>query len=240
MKKQSIFTVLFLSFLVSAFAQGNPEKTLTIMKFYPFGLVTNSLQLGLEKFNKDNNRSTNVIFGIRYKKSNGNIQFDANGNSFENYNNWAGASILFERRIYIPKFKSKFIDENPERPFKYGVYLAPFLKVDYNVRDFDNSFYAYNNINGQSIYEFVRNKGKINYFGGTGGLNIGYQFTVFQHLYIDTYLGGGLRLLNKKENVEFNRPAGVFYYSSDNGAILEFVDKAGVVPNAGITVGVNW
>ncbi|MFN3852279.1 MAG: hypothetical protein ACK4NY_22780 [Spirosomataceae bacterium] len=240
MKKQ--FSVLLLAFLVfstGTFAQKSDEKPLTILKFYPLGLVTNSLQLGFEKFNKDFSRSTNVVFGVRYKKGNGNIQYDANGNSFDNYNNWAGASILFERRIYIPKFKSKFIDENPEKPFKYGVYLAPFLKADYNVRDFDNSFYSYNNANGQSNTVLVRNYGKISYLGGTAGLNIGYQFTLFQYMYIDTYLGGGLRLLSKKENV--NRSSqNQTYYSGDYGAIIEFVDKAGVVPNAGITLGVSW
>ncbi|MCU0324603.1 MAG: hypothetical protein MUF45_05045, partial [Spirosomaceae bacterium] len=95
-------------------------------------------------------------------------------------------------------------------------------------------------VNGQSINEFVRYKGKIDYLGGTAGVNIGYQFTLFQHLYIDTYLGGGLRLLSKNENIQRQQQQIGYYYNGDNGAILEFVDKAGVVPNAGITVGVNW
>lgn len=210
------------------------------MKFYPFGLVTNSLQLGFEKFNNEKSRSMNVVFGIRYKKSDGYNQLDPTGNAYQNFTNWIGASVLLERRIYIPKLKSKFIDENPEKPFKYGVYLAPFLKLDYNQNDFDNSFYSYNNVNGQSNYQLIRNKGKVDYFGGTAGLNIGYQFTLFQHLYIDTYLGGGLRLLSKNQNLERQLQQIGFLYNDANGAILEFVDKAGVVPNAGITVGVNW
>ncbi len=226
-------------------AQSNNQKIETkpfgTLKFYPLGLVTNTLQLGTEQFNKANNRSTVAILGLRYRKSQReNSSFSTN---IDGFNNWKGATLLLERRIYVPKFKFRPHLEKPDQLFGSGVYVAPFIKLDYSINDIDITEYKNTLEGGVNKSQLVQTTGKINYFGGIGGLNLGYQLTLFQYLYLDAYLGGGLRLLNKndktKEKVLSNSNGyiGSFY---DSGAIETFVVREGVVPNAGISIGIKW
>lgn len=240
--KKNLLTCSLVLLSLTIFAQSQPEtKAFRNLKFYPFGLVTSTLQLGIEDFSKDNKRSSVAIFGLRYRKSNPD-RFN-NLSTQQGFDNWVGGTLLLERRFYVPKFTIRPQYERPEQTFGYGIYFAPFLKLDYNVNDID--YVEYTNVfeNNVNKIQIVRKTGKINYFGGTGGVNVGYQFTIFQYLYVDAYLGGGLRLLHKTDKTKQTiLPNSGNYYSSSfgSGAIETFTTQEGVVPNGGISLGIRW
>jgi hypothetical protein len=240
MKKILLLSAIyFICLSLNAQTKSIESRPFGTLKFYPLGLVTNSLQLGTEQFNKENNRSLVAILGLRYRKGNRNNIFSS---SNQGYNNWKGASLLLERRIYIPKFKFRNHLQKPDQLFGSGVYVAPYLKADYNVNDVDFTVFKNEVQGGVNKNTYVNTVGKINYFSGTGGINIGYQVTLFQYLYLDMFLGGGLRILNKNDKTKDTIVGNNGFYESyyNNGAIETFVTREGVVPNGGISIGVRW
>lgn len=241
MKKQLLLIgLLALSF--GTFAQENNKK-LTVFKFYPFNLITSSLGLGLESFNAEQNRSTQFTFGVRYRNADATNNNYYGSGSITNYSKWKGFNVGIERKIFVPTFKTR--SKNGVEKGRYGVYLAPFLRADYNQNDFDNSYY--NPVvdpkqTNTYINEKVTYAGDATYIGIMPGVNIGFEFTLFQNLYIDAYLGGALRMLSKTENLKTgsNTTSGgcCYYYSSS--VIDNWVKKEGVIPNIGLSVGVKW
>ncbi|MFN3852278.1 MAG: hypothetical protein ACK4NY_22775 [Spirosomataceae bacterium] len=228
------FTILLNCILSVSFAQISVVKSQRIVKLYPVELASNSLQIGIEKFNRSKTQSSNLILGFRYKVNwvNGDSNFQ---NPTENTSNWLGISLNYEKRFYLstPKVDASSLS--------HGFYFAPFLRVDYNYRHLDARYFTYtHDSEGRPVDpNYVIINSRINYFGGTVGSNIGFQVRVFKNIYFDTFLGGGIRLLKKYEDNLLLAPLSK-YYSRDSRNILRFVDKAGVVPNAGITLGVSW
>lgn len=241
-----LFTLIFFSVQ----AQKNDEKPLKIFKFQPFSLITGSMNVGQEFFNNSRTRSTVVGIGVRYINRKNDIN-DYNGanSPYQQKSKWQGATVSLERRFYVPGFfsgdKYSFINNKS----KFGIYLSPGLKVEYNANDYDKGgFYQINdatkpnNVNSK----FYQNSGKISYLGIMPNMNIGLQFTIFQNLYIDTFIGGGIRFISQKltnEKIDTVPTGGVnfgYYGSVDNGALKAFVIKEGVQPNFGFSLGLNF
>ncbi|MCP9761464.1 hypothetical protein [Lacihabitans soyangensis] len=231
-------------------AQQNEEKPLKIFKFQPFSLVTGSMNFGEEIFNKSRTRSTVIGLGIRYINRKNDI-YDSYGtiSAYKQNSKWQGATFSVERRFYVPGFfsgdKYSFINDKS----KFGVYLSPGLKVEYNVNDYDKGGFYYltdstkpNNM----VSKFYRNSGRISYLGLLPNMNIGLQYTIFQNLYIDTYIGGGIRFLSQKKSKEVkdtvpqNGNFTGYYGGNENGALTTFVIREGVQPNFGFALGLNF
>jgi hypothetical protein len=247
--KNSLLAILLLSFL-SVSAQKNDEKPLKIFKFQPFSLATGSMNVSQEFFNKQATRSTVIGLGIRYI----NRASDAYNNfgtisTFKQTSKWQGASLSIERRFYVPGFFSgdelSFIGPKA----KFGVYLAPGLKVEYNQNDYDKGmFYQFVDSTKIGNYDskFYKNSGRISYLGVIPNMNIGLQFTIFQNLYIDTYIGGGIRFISQKlskqevDTVPSNAVNYGYYNLNENGAVQTFVIREGVQPNFGFGLGLNF
>jgi hypothetical protein len=246
MKKLIASTFLVFCFAVSVNAQDG--KKLKIFKFSPFSLITGSLNSGIEIFNSEKTKSTNLYLGIRYKnqkQNNNNYNYGGFNNSYEQFQKWQGVTLGVDRRLYVPAFQSgdklKFINENGG----FGIYFAPGIKGEYNVNKFDNSAYVQmqDPLNQQQpISKFAENTGKVQYISIMPNLNIGMQFTLFQNLYIDVFLGGGIRFLNKKVLEEkkdaLAQPS--YYYGTGDGAIETFITREGVQPNFGFSLGLKY
>jgi hypothetical protein len=77
-------------------------------------------------------------------------------------------------------------------------------------------------------------------------MNIGLQFTLFQNLYIDTYIGGGIRFISQKitnqkvDTIPTNATNYGYYGVNDNSALTTFIIKEGVQPNFGFALGLNF
>ena len=235
---------------LASMAQQNAEKPLKIFKFQPFSLITGSMNFGEEIFNKSRTRSTVIGLGIRYINRKNDIYDSYSAvSAYKQNSKWQGATFSVERRFYVPGFfsgdKYSFINDKS----KFGVYLSPGIKVEYNVNDFDRGgFYYINDANKPNNMDskFYRNFGRISYVGVMPNMNIGLQFTIFQNLYIDIYIGGGIRFLSQKKSKEIKDtvPQNVnlsgYYGGNDNGALTTFVIREGVQPNFGFSLGLNF
>ncbi|WP_255066535.1 hypothetical protein [Lacihabitans sp. LS3-19] len=240
--KKYLFSLVFFAVSI-ANAQ---EKNLKIFKFQPFSLITGSMNFNQEIFNKSQTRSTVFGIGLRYvNKDNEVYNYDNFGNStpYTQTNKWQGATASVDRRFYVPGFfsgdKYTFINEKA----KFGVYLSAGLKLEYNINNYDNSSYIYipDTTKLNSTYKLSKNTGKVSYLGIMPNMNIGMQFTLFQNLYIDTYIGGGIRFISKKISNEVNDgPANGYNYYVNSNAIETFVIKEGVQPNFGFSLGLNF
>jgi hypothetical protein len=240
MKKATTFLALFL--LISLGLQAQEEEKTKIFKYHPFSLITGSFNLSQEIFNKDNTKSTVIGLGIRYVNKESNNNYYSGSTAYEQFNKWQGASVWVDRRFYVPAFQSgnKYGFNNEK--VKFGVYLAPGIKFDYNYNNYDNGYYSNNyNPSGQPIDPvlFVNN-GKTSYLSAFPNMNIGMQFTLFQNMYVDMFIGGGVKFISKKILDENNHQDGSYGYSYvTTEAIEAFVIREGVRPNFGFSLGIN-
>jgi hypothetical protein len=247
--KNTLLAFFILS-VIAANAQQNDDKPLKIFKFQPFSLITGSMNFGEEIFNKSKTRSTVIGLGLRYinRKSDVYNNFGVIS-AFKQTSKWQGLTFSLERRFYVPGFlsgdKYSFLNDKA----KFGVYLAPGVKLEYNQNDYDKGSY-YQIIDSSKVgnydSKFYQNSGRLRYLGVMPNMNIGLQFTVFQNLYIDTYIGGGIRFISQKlTNQKVDpTPGGSLNYGyygvNENGAVQTFVIREGVQPNFGFSLGLNF
>lgn len=243
MKKVLLFTIVLFSTTISYAQQA--EK-LSIFRFQPFSLITGSLNFGGEFFNERQTRSTVVGIGIRYVNKEYDANYDyLNQTPYTQLNKWQGGTISIERRFYVPGFYTgehyKFLNENA----RLGIYFAPQVKGEFNNNKYDfSSYYQVYKPETPNDYTtaFYENSGKINYLSIMPSMNIGLQFTLFQNLYIDTSIGGGIRILSKKViESKLSTGTGSYsnYYNVDTPAIDQFIIKEGVQPNFSFALGLN-
>lgn len=245
MKKLVAFVVIMLFLGNISFAQ-KVEK-MKIFRFQPFSLITGSLTMGEEFFNEANTRSTVINIGVRYVNKEATSSYDYSGsNIHDQFNQWKGASLSVERRFYVPGFftgeKFSFINDKAH----FGIYFAPGVKGEFNSNDFDLGGYYTKYLPekpNEPVYELYNNTGKVNYLSVMPNMNVGLQFTLFQNLYIDTSVGGGIRFMMKNviEKNQSTNSGGYYSYSNiDTPAIDQFIIKEGVQPNFSFALGLNF
>ena len=229
-------TILLWVLLLATLTTEAQEKT-KLFRFNPTQLITSTLSVGFESFNEDLSRSSVLNLGIRYK-SDDNLYYGSSTRSTDQFDYWKGITANYEYRFYIPSFKKKAPNWLNEDYGQSGVYLAPNFRFDYNNHKYDRSYYDFK-YDGNTQEEFlVTDKGTINYLGFMPAISMGVQFNVFQHGYIDLYIGGGLRINAVNELQKTNSDGGSYYYGSSN-AITELIIREGVRPTGGITFGIK-
>jgi hypothetical protein len=241
--KKLIFILSLVSF--SSFSQ--EAKRLKIFKFHPFSLITGSLNVSQETFNKESTKSFIVGLGVRYLNRKEQVSFQ-NGTVNEvipQFNKWQGATLSLERRLYVPGFfggdKYSFISEKGQ----FGIYFSGGSKFEYNVNQFDNSRVGYviDPKNNSNLQTKVIDQSKTQYLGIMPNINMGMQFTLFQNLYTDIHIGGAIRFLSSKvlESNKSNTQDQNYYYGNTlkREAINTFVIKEGVQANFGFALGLR-
>jgi len=227
------------------FGQSTEPKSLTLFKFYPLPLITNAMSFGVEKMNRAQTRSTSLLVGIRYRRAEETFfnPYLQNNATLDNFNQWQGGFMQWERRFYVPTFKR--LDQGTwlDARGSGGVYWAPSLLVDYSVNSFDRSGFEtlFPDQSGQpDIRPFVH-RGDVRLFSVKPSLVMGVQYTLFEHLYFDMSLGAGLRWLTNTEDVEKTPNQSSGYYSSNlTNATDELLYRAGVRVSGQIAIGVKW
>lgn len=236
MKKLTLTILLSFSILIVHAQQTRESRKL--FKLQPFSLITGSLNVSHEIFDYNFKRSSVIGLGIRYiNKVDNNSNY--NGKEYDQFNKWQGVTGSFERRYYMPGFFTgdKYSFLNPKAHF--GVYLSAGIKLEYNLNDFDKSAYV-QDINVTTKFNLIEQTGKFQYLGVMPNLNIGLQYTIFQNLYIDTFIGGGLKIISKKTIAKKTSNSGIDAYKIQTEAVDRFVIKEGVQPNFGFGLGVKF
>lgn len=246
MKKITLFLAIgAMSIGQLAAQETTKEKNLKVFKFDPLPLATSTLSFGVESFNADRTRSTEIHLGIRYRKDNDDYYYEVpvgvHAEPINQFSDWKGVTGTIARRFYVPAFRDREANILNQEASQSGVYFAPSLRLDFNQNEYDRSSYQYVSYDPDGKvdkYELMTRTGKINYLGAMPSLNFGVQFTVFQYAYIDLHVGGGVRIQSTNVLEETNTGTGNNYYYQDN-AITTFVIKEGVQPTGGITFGLR-
>jgi hypothetical protein len=196
-----------------------PKKT--AICFVPTYIFRSTLQIGIQRFNKYQDRSFVLYGGItglsgEYLKEN-------------------GYTAEAQYRFYVKRFKVR-VNQN-EKSYQQGIYVGIWARGE----QFDGK-YAYQDIENfdlQGNIDFISYKGTRNVEALSGGIQFGFQQTFAEHFFIDLYVGGGYRVASvdtqtEIQNTEEIRHSDIIRWH--NGIF----DRGyqGVLPRAGFGLGV--
>jgi hypothetical protein len=200
--KKSIYGLLFLCGL---FYDGTAQSPVNIIKIVPQSFSKNTL-----KFSWEHSTSSKASFNVSpfvalYDRRNEKV---------------LGAGLDLAKKIYVSRMDSAA----PLKGF-YGAASICYAYYQTQYKKFDDTtdgtaVFPYPPLVERSVTE------KIHQIGAD--LFLGYQFPVKKVLYVDVYLGGGLRYSFSSQGQNSNYKTGI----NDYGYI-------GVIPKAGIKIGLK-
>lgn len=192
----------------------------TILKLSPQHFVHNSLKAGVERFNKDHSGSFALFLTGRMENSNERMY------ESEGYNG-LGGELQF--RKYVRPMKLHTSRKGNE--YHQGVYAAAYFQGGSYAGKFRSEYSYYDPSTGQMITQ-------VNYdykesIGNWGlGFAIGYQKTLWQVIFLEAFIGGGIQFADRKVSGQTNGTS--YYYSgiTDPG-------YKGMMPKIGLTIGIG-
>lgn len=190
-----------------------------IVKLSPQHFTQNSLKAGLESFNKNHSLSVAVFITGRMEK---------NEDSYagEGYDGIAGE---LQVRKYISPMKT--VTSKKNRTFSQGIYGAVYVQGGSYSGDF-KSEYSYYDPSGAPVtgvtYDYEDHVGN---WGG--GFTIGYQKTLWQVIFLEAFIGGGLQFSDRIITGIKPDPS-YFYYDG----ILDPYYR-GILPKFGVNIGIG-
>lgn len=185
-----------------------------IFKFTPGDLFSTTLTVGMERMNKTYTRSLNLQLSICSGET---WQGDVYGFGGEvAYRFYSGRGLVLQES----KKANKFIQ---------GVYFAPFLRGGYinNLEDIGQNVYDPTTDTWNWIQ--ISSETEVTYL--FPGVYIGWQRTFWDLLYMDVFIGGGVRMANVKRE---NEPDDFF-----TDGIID-PEYNGVAPRLGFSLGVSF
>ncbi|MEL6560091.1 MAG: hypothetical protein AAFQ94_18015 [Bacteroidota bacterium] len=213
--------VLSLGCLSSSFAQDSDTDTGTeeltpvksIIKLAPFQFVDNTFFLSYESFNQDFTKSFNV--GLGFKTAS-----DFNEEEL-------GFKYEVQYRFYVNGFKP-YTPKRKEASYRRGIYASVYFSGLYT--QIESEFSTFDPVGNFST--FRTNERTINAFNP--GVTIGIQRSVWDILYLDFYVGGGVRFASVRDSDDLF-PDNRFEFQD-----IYDTDYEGVFPKIGINVGIGF
>lgn len=218
---RNIILIILAIFCYSAIhAQETETLSRTILKLSPQHFTDNSFKAGVERFHKAH--STSFAFFITAKLENDEDGFDQYG-----YNGLAGE---FQFRKYVSPMK--IITSKRNKSFHQGIYGAAYVQGGSYSGDFNGYYFTRDPITGtygtQSYYDYKESTGN---WGG--GFTIGYQRTLWEVIFLEAFLGGGIQFSDRILSGKTPPPS---YFADE--AITDPAYK-GIMPKIGLTVGLG-
>ena len=196
-----------------------PKKT--AISFVPTYIFRSTLQIGIQRFNKYQDRSFVLYGGIT-------------GLSSE-YLKENGYTAEAQYRFYVKRFKVR--TNFNEKSYQQGIYVGIWARGEHFEQDYDYKDVSYFDNTGRETiltYRGIRNTEAL-----SGGIQFGFQQTFAEHFFIDLYVGGGYRATNVEiqteiQNTEKTQHSDIIRWH--NGIF----DRGyqGVLPRAGLSLGV--
>jgi len=220
---------------VDSFTQKLPTDSIksikpckTLIKISPTRIFEGTLQLSFERAIKDNFSvdftafatyvTKNSLGGEYFSKQEFNSFSDIYG-SYQPYTGemMIGYGAVIQTRNYL------LHRINPDNKAPFGLYASPYLMY----RKITIFGMNYTNVYQDSAWVTKENEIKQNLDIGSAGVILGYSFPVFDVLSIDIHIGGVLRLSKYFRESHFTK------YKKWNN-----IDYSGVLPTAGISIGI--
>lgn len=230
MKTRNFLLIVLLAFLSFAVSAQEAEEDVSnktyksgeqlvlrrnIFKITPGDFFNSTFTAGLETMNKSYTRSLNLHFNLR---SGENWEGDIFGIGGEiSYRLYAGRGLVIQES----RRGNRFIQ---------GAYFAPYLRGGYLTKQYDPNQQVYDPVTNTWNPLGESNKTEITYF--FPGIYVGWQRTFWDLIYMDVFLGGGVRMANVKHGTPLlndNWTDGIFD-----------VEYNGVAPRLGINLGISF
>lgn len=228
MKKLTAF-LLFFQIVITTMGGNNWNPTARktfedlrkpiVLKLSPFHFFDRQLSVTGEFFGKNYNRSTAITLNLIYADNSKIYDF--------------GTSFSVERRFYPRGFKPDTSNwlRNSAKGFYFGFGVQGGYN-EFNDREFNRYYYDPYTGNGTTLSDDVT----ITSQWLAPSVSIGYQIILWEALYIDAYVGGGVKFNDTKKSSP-NSNANLFQYY-DSPDIFSRYYK-GIIPRVGITLGMG-
>ncbi len=196
-----------------------PKKT--AISFVPTYIFRSTLQIGIQRFNKYQDRSFNLYAGIT---------------GFSNeYLQENGYNLEMQYRFYVKRFKVR--TNFNEKSYQQGIYVGIWTRAEQFEQNYDYQNIDYFDIQGNLTP--LSYKGTRNIEALSGGIQFGFQQTFAEHFFIDLYVGGGYRAANVETQTEIQSTENTKHQDIlrwHNGIFNRIYQ--GVLPRAGLSFGV--
>ena len=197
---------------------GRPSHT--IFKISPQHFISNQLKIGVERFNASHSRS----FVLCLNGTLGN-----NDHEYYDYRNYNGFGGELQYRKYLCPFK--IYKTRNGREFYQGIYFAGFAQGGHYAGNLREQHYSYDPVTQNYTVQTYDYKDDVGNWAA--GFTFGVQRTLWQTLFIEAFIGGGLQFSDRILSGQV--PGYTYYYSP---GITDYAYK-GVLPKAGLQLGIG-
>lgn len=218
MKRIIIFAIVILGSTLATGAQDVPPLSRTVFKVSPQHFAHNTLKAGVERFNGSYTGSF-AIFAT------GTINNDIWSYSDEGYDGFTGE---FQLRKYISPMKP--LTSRQGKPFHQGIYGGVYAQAGYFAGEFHGQTYRYEPMMPNPI--LVNYDYRHSLTNGGVGFIMGYQRTLWQVVFLEAFLGGGIQFAGHDVSGALSPD----YLMND--AITD-PGYEGIIPKMGLTIGIG-
>ncbi len=196
-----------------------PKKT--AISFTPNYIFRSTLQVGVQRFNKYQDRSFNLYGAIT----------GLNNDFLEE----TGYAAEAQYRFYVKRFKVR--TNLNEKSYQQGIYVGVWARGEQFEQKYDYENISYFDHAGRE--RFVSYTGTQDIEALSGGIQFGFQQTFAKYFFFDLYVGGGYRGTNIETQTEFQNTE-----QAQHQEIMRWhngiFDRGykGVLPRAGFALGV--
>jgi hypothetical protein len=202
---------------LKTFAQDPEPLSRSVFKLSPQHFIHNSLKVGLERFNPTH--ASSFTFFVTGMMENTMQSYG------EGYNGVAGELQL---RKYISPMKSQTSRHN--KTYHQGVYGALYLQGGHFSDKFKGESGYIDPVTGAYVTEKYDYSEKI--LNGGLGFTIGYQKTLWQVIFIEGFVGGGIQFAGRKLTGAVSDYR--YYYQGIVSPLYE-----GILPKIGMNIGIG-
>lgn len=223
--KTTVALVLFscsITLAQEAKQDAKKEFSKVVFKASPQHFAVNTLKIGLEIF-PNPTRSVSIYLGGRTGRNSSDYYYPS-----DQFDGFLGE---LQYRKYVKPIEA--ITTRRNRTHYQGIYVSAFLQGGYYYGDFIDTEWTYDPVTGASNYiEYAfSQKG----WNAAGGFTIGVQRILWDVLYIDFYVGGGMQLSGIKKSGDL--PPNNFTYFFSNS--INDPNYEGIIPKIGVQIGLG-
>ena len=215
-----IIMAIFCLSIANSRAQESEPLSRTIFKLSPQHFINNSLKAGVERFNRNHSGSIAIFVT-------GMLQNEENTFGGNSYNGLAGE---LQFRKYVSPMKAYTTKNN--KVYHRGIYGSAYLQGGSYSGQFTGQYSTFDPNTGRPVtqwsYHYNEN------IGNWGlGFTIGYQRTLWQVLFLEAFVGGGIQFSDRIVSGQTPDPTYFDYTGiTDPG-------YKGILPKFGIQIGIG-
>lgn len=174
---------LLLSFAAAGQVDEPANTPRALFKVVPQNFIENTLKIGVEFFNKKRTKSYSAYVYGRLE-SNNESQPYYYGDKY-----YKGLGSELQYRKYISPLKSYTTRKG--KNYLQGIYVSGYLQGASYVNEGDFLYYSFDQNTGQQVRSYVNVTESVGNIGT--GFTIGVHRTLWNVLFIDAYIGGGVQ-----------------------------------------------